>query len=48
MARINDLCDKSYRDSEGYHARVREFQQKISGLEAEINDKQNIIICRYC
>lgn len=43
MARINDLCDKSLRESEAYHTRAKEFKRKISSLESEVNDKQNII-----
>ena len=43
MSRINDLCDKAHRDSEGYHSRAKDFQRKIGVLEAEINDKQNHI-----
>lgn len=43
MARINDLCDKSLRESEGYHQRAKEFMRKISALEEEVNEKQNNI-----
>jgi predicted nucleic acid-binding Zn-ribbon protein len=41
MARANDLANKAFNDSEGYHARVHEFRGKISKLEANINDKQS-------
>ena len=42
-ARINDLADKSLRDSDSYHERAKEFRSKISSLEAEINDRQNVL-----
>lgn len=41
MARINEITNKALSDSEGYHERVKEFINKISKLESEINDKQN-------
>ena len=41
MSRINDLCDKLNRDADGYHSRAKDFQNKISKLENEVNDKQN-------
>jgi len=43
MARINEITNKSLSESEGYHTRVKEFRSKIGKLEAEINDKQNLI-----
>lgn len=32
MARVNELIEKSLRDSESYHERVKEFKNKISKL----------------
>lgn len=43
MARINELINKSLRDSESYHERVKEFRTKIAKLESENNDKQNLL-----
>lgn len=41
MTRINSLCDQLNRESEAYHARAKDFGNKISKLQAEIDDKQN-------
>jgi hypothetical protein len=44
IGRIKELTDKALTDSEGYHKRVKEFKSKISKLESEIGDKQNLIV----
>jgi hypothetical protein len=41
MGRINEIANKALSESEGYHARVKEFKEKIGKLESEINDKQS-------
>ena len=43
MSRINDLTDRLNRDAEGYHSRAKDFQQKMSRLENEVNDKQSML-----
>ena len=34
ISRINALCDQLHRESEGYHARAKDFANKIRGLES--------------
>lgn len=43
MERINSLCNQLERESDGYHCRVKDFKKKINNLQAEVEDKQNMI-----